>query len=376
MKNILIIALALFALLVPALSQPDPYYMMTGRQMTGTFSGATGYGPWFGDSTIVYWGTGKDVSMFYNQTSDTINVTGKTVIMPNGATISGTTMNNGTHANDVVITGSHTLTTGTGLVQLLGIVEDHAAVKAASTVQDNSLWVNTTSHLVGNVAAFGTLKTTGTSTVNALVSNGSISGTSAVLTTTTHATGNAEYFGTMNVGGALKGNTVASNGSVSGTSAVFTTTTHATGNAEYFGTMKVTGATTVASLAVNGTSTLTGVTSMVGPQKSTANTTTTNDTLTAATSPRIQVIGNSAGERITLPAVSGNSGLTYTFIIGTAASGSHDNIIDGASSENINGATTIGCATKYASITLYCTGTEWIATSIGQVGTWAADTHI
>ena len=118
MKYILI-ALVIIAMLVPAFAQPDPYLMLTGKQMIGTWSGATGYGPWYGDKTISYFGTGKDVSMFYNQTSDTMNLTGKTVVMT-GATIGGATVTSGLIADNLITTANKYWKpqAGTGYVNL------------------------------------------------------------------------------------------------------------------------------------------------------------------------------------------------------------------------------------------------------------------
>ena len=96
----------------------------------------------------------------------------------------------------------------------------------------------------------------------------------------------------------------------------------------------------------------------------------TNDTLTAASTSNY-FVGAANGQRIILPVVSGNTGLIYTFSLVTGSSGSHLFILDGSGSENINGATTIACATQYASISVKCTGTEWVITGQGHVGTWA-----
>jgi hypothetical protein len=278
MKKLLIFLIAL-ALLVPGIvAQPDVYQMLTGKQMIGTWSGATGYGPWFGDSTHVYWGTGKDLNMFYNQTSNTFNMTGVGVVMTT-ATIAGTAVSSGLIADNLITTANKYWKpqAGTGYVNL-GLMTGKLIGPAGETdlnvTKVTTLTVNTTSTF------------TGVDTHTAMpVFNG----------------------GVNQVGPSVVGTTASA----------------------------------------------------------------TNDTLTAA-SRSLYFIGAAAGQRIILPAVSGNTGLTYTFVITTAATGSHLNIIDGAASENINGATTIACATKYAAIRVVCTGTEWVATSIGQVGTWAA----
>ena len=169
---------------------------------------------------------------------------------------------------------------------------------------------------------------------------------------------------TLTVSGATTVNSLVSNGTISGTDTSFSTLRDA-------GIAYISGATKVNALATMNSATINTTLTQNGPIVTGATTSATNDTLTSA-SKSLYFIGAAAGQRIILPAVSGNTGLTYTFVITTAATGSHLNIIDGSGSENINGATTIACATKYAAIRLVCTGTEWVATSIGQVGTWAS----
>jgi hypothetical protein len=145
MKYLILTAL-LVGLLVPAFSQPDPYYMMTGRQMTGNLAGTTGFGPWFGDNTTMYWGIDHDAYFTYkNNATQTYgrnmlymmgtnftmekNLTiSKNLVVTGTATIAGTAVSSGTIADNVVITADHTFVqsgtgsfkTGTGTVYLYG----------------------------------------------------------------------------------------------------------------------------------------------------------------------------------------------------------------------------------------------------------------
>jgi len=60
---------------------------------------------------------------------------------------------------------------------------------------------------------------------------------------------------------------------------------------------------------------------------------------------------------LTLPAASGNTGLTY--IIKKVDSTGNTLTIDGNASETIDGSTTVVISSQYDSITIICNGTSW-----------------
>lgn len=68
---------------------------------------------------------------------------------------------------------------------------------------------------------------------------------------------------------------------------------------------------------------------------------------------------------VTLPSAAASAGVVFGFIKPVAA---NSLILDGASSETINGATTKTSATQWASCIIWCDGTSWYQTAIA--GTW------
>lgn len=95
MKKFIIIAM-LMLLIAPAFALPDVYDQLRGRQMVGDVGA-----PWFADSAVNYFGTGKDVALTYNPTSDKFFVNDTDVYLEEDVTIagnlavSGSTISNG-----------------------------------------------------------------------------------------------------------------------------------------------------------------------------------------------------------------------------------------------------------------------------------------
>jgi hypothetical protein len=102
------------------------------------------------------------------------------------------------------------------------------------------------------ISSNGTIKGAGTATLNRAVSN-----TSLYVTTTSELIGNTKETGTFTAG------TITSNGTIAGTTGVFTGM-YNSGNSQIMGTAKVTGAATFASAAVNASDGLT-VNSVIVP---------------------------------------------------------------------------------------------------------------
>ena len=88
-------------------------------------------------------------------------------------------------------------------------------------------------------------------------------------------------------------------------------------------------------------------------------------TLTAAEAGVVTVSTDAV--TIYLPTASGNSGLRY--VIKQTATRTTGIIVDGASAETIDGATTKTAGAQYDLIDVICDGTNWLV--IGQKGTWA-----
>lgn len=129
-------------------------------------------------------------------------------------------------------------------------------------------------------------------------------------------------------------------------------------------------------LKVWGSVNVVGILTTAGPTIFGTTTTSTNVTLVGTSSKSVYFVGAANGQRISLPIVSGDIGVTYTFVIITGSTGSHQFVIDGAGAETINGVIAFACPTQYASVTVVCTGTNWIITSIGNVGTWTPYTGV
>lgn len=95
MKKILVVAMLLM-LIAPSLALPDVYDQLRGRQMVAD-RGA----PWYADSAVNYFGTGKDVSMMYNQAKDRFYINDTDLYVAEDTTIagnlavSGSTISNG-----------------------------------------------------------------------------------------------------------------------------------------------------------------------------------------------------------------------------------------------------------------------------------------
>ena len=98
--------------------------IITGKQMVpDDNSGA----PWLADSSKLYFGTGQDAYFTYVPSTDKVylNDTDLTVeedlVVGGTATIAGTPVSSGTIADDVVITGTHKFTSGTGVGGVNGV---------------------------------------------------------------------------------------------------------------------------------------------------------------------------------------------------------------------------------------------------------------
>lgn len=305
-------------------------------------------------------------------TADSDAQVGGDLTVSGSATITGGYISAGVVNTDLTINNPHTLRLGTGAASAdFGRGTGATILTQGTTYANNTVikpgkYLKAGGNVVGNTIASNTSLIAGTTlatigaahigeaaTVNSLASNGTIVGGSSLAVITTAKIGTIAIVNELRLN-----NSAYLLGNIIQTGSTRETGTHWAGNIKSNGTDTAAGLGTFDSLKIN--------TSMVRGSTASA----TNDTLTSA-SKSLYFIGAANGQRITLPAVSGLSGWTITFIVVTAATGSHLNIIDGTSAENINGAATIACATKYASISLVCTGTEWVATSIGQVGTWA-----
>jgi hypothetical protein len=96
MKKFLILALLFTMLITPSFAIPDVYDQLRGKQMVAD-RGA----PWFADSAVMYFGTGKDVAITYSPTADKVYVNDTDVYLEEDVTIagnlgvSGTTISNG-----------------------------------------------------------------------------------------------------------------------------------------------------------------------------------------------------------------------------------------------------------------------------------------
>ena len=243
------------------------------------------------------------------------------------ATITGGYIASGVVQSDLTINNPYTLRMGTGAASV-----DFGRATGAMKGVAGTTYLNVTMIGAGKATTMG-----GTVRGNAIASNTTIVAGSSLATITT-----------AKIGGAATVNSLASNGTIVGGSSLALQTT-----------AKVGGLASLNSLKVN--------TSLVMTSTASA----TNDTLTSASTSQY-FVGAAAGQRIILPAVSGNTGLKYTFSLVTGSTGSHHFVLDGSGAETINGVAALGCATQYASISVVCTGTEWVATSIGNAGTWAS----
>jgi len=84
-------------------------------------------------------------------------------------------------------------------------------------------------------------------------------------------------------------------------------------------------------------------------------------TVTLAEEDELVHVTNDSSFTITLPAAANMTGRVLTFV---KQGGTSTITLDGNASENINGATTYALTgNAYSSVTLYCTGTEWLTTS-------------
>ena len=321
--------LLIFSGIAAAIETYEPYSTATGRYVTpAEWLG----GPWYHSNTGgIHFGDGKQAYIKYFTNTSRVTVGGKdfgvlgNLYVGGSETIGGTQIINGVIATKVYMNGGLDLGAASPL-------RSQSAIEAST-----------------------------------LVSNGSISGTTAYLTAL-YNTGNSQTFGTSKVGGKQTVNQLASNGTIVGTTIsgamAYLTGLYNTGNSQTFGSSTVGGLSTVNSLTVNTTETLNG------PLIAGSTASATNDTLTSASKTQY-LVGAATGQRIALPAVATTPGLKFTFTLVTASTGSHLFVLDPSGAETINGGATLSCATKYASISVYDTGTEWVATSVGQVGTWA-----
>jgi hypothetical protein len=97
----------------------------------------------------------------------------------------------------------------------------------------------------------------------------------------------------------------------------------------------------------------------IGGETHTVNAATT--TITVATTDSL-IIADAGGGAITLnlPAASTATGMTLTVV---RKSASNNVVLDGASSETINGSATKTLTTQYASLTIVCDGSAWYITA-------------
>jgi hypothetical protein len=142
------------------------------------------------------------------------------------------------------------------------------------------------------------------------------------------------------------------------------------------GTLGVTGATTISStLGVTGVTTATGGLTLGASFVDKTTTITSNTTLTSAHS---TIFSSASGGSITLtlPAASGNTGLTYTIYktdISSAATGGGNTVtVDGNGSETIGGSLTqvLVSNTGNGNLKIICDGSNWQIMSLIDEGTF------
>ncbi len=161
MKKFLIIALMIY-LIMPSLALPDVYDQLRGRQMVGD-KGA----PWFADDASMKFGTGKDVSISYDDAMDKWYVNDTDVYLEEDVTIagnlgvSGTTISNGKttdpfYVNDLFyVSGLSALnaTSATDIVASAIIRGEHLISSDDARIADdlivNDLVVNATTDING-----------------------------------------------------------------------------------------------------------------------------------------------------------------------------------------------------------------------------------
>jgi trimeric autotransporter adhesin len=208
----------------------------------------------------------------------------------------------------------------------------------------------------------------------------SISSTGAAqFTSTLGITGVTTATGGLNVGTA----TVSTAAEFDGSKNLVSVTKTGSGNDVYSASPTLTGTISAASQTLSGTLGVTGVTSATGGltlgasfvDKTTS--LTSNTTLTSAHS-TILASASGGSFTLTLPAASGNTGLTYTIyktdVTAAATGGGNTVTIDGNGSETIGGALTqvLASNTGNGVIRIICDGSNWQIQSFYDEGTYTA----
>jgi hypothetical protein len=152
--------------------------------------------------------------------------------------------------------------------------------------------------------------------------------------------------------------------------------TAATGNFSNAGTASISGNTTVGgTLGVTGVTTATGGLTLGASFVDKTTSLTSNTTLTSAHS-TIFASASGGSFTLTLPAASGNTGLTYTIYktdVSAAATGGGNTVtIDGNASETIGGSTTqvLASNTGVGRIKIICDGSNWHIQELYDEGTF------
>ena len=314
MKKIILIALVLLMLVPSSMAQLDPYKMLTGQQMIGSYSGtATSYGPWWGDNCKSWIGAGKVGYLEYLTSSGKITIGGKNVAILQNLAVTGT------------ITAGATVNSGTiGTSALMGAGYSFGAATGGGAFS----WANST-------GAFDTSTGTVTSNGNFVVTGSK---------TTTTGTGAVQLLGNTWMPSAKSLNLA--------------------------GAANIGGLATVNTFKSNGTSILTGVTS-IGITNQTAGYIRANTTLYSGTVKPfywLKPANAHTGLVVTLPPAAEMNNATLEFSTELAVTNSCTIVLDGAASETINGAATKYATALYSSIRIKSDGTGWNILSSSQ--TW------